>query len=277
LKQANDVMNTPRVRLYGDVLRRTLVAGFTLTETAYASDLRLPEHSHQEPYFCFVLAGSFTEISGKQARYCCPRSVLFHPSGEAHSDHFHTGARCFNLQYGACGADDPSRWQARIANRPVNSLGGRLAQLAARLYREFCMPDEVSQIMIEGLALQMMAETFRQTIVSVPVAPPWLGHAKDILDEQFSARPSLASLAKSADVHPAHLAREFRRFYGGTITEYVRQRRLDFACHELLNSRVPLIDIALAAGFFDQSHFARTFKAQMGMSPNQYRTTLSAG
>ena len=269
-------MNTP-ARLHGDVLRRTSVAGITLTERAYASDLRLPEHSHQEPDFCFVLTGSFTEISGKQVRYCRPRSVLFHPPGEAHSDHFHTGTRCLGLQFSSYGTDDLLRWQARIASTPVNPLGGRLSQLAARLYRELCMPDEVSRIMIKGLALQLMAETSRQATVSVCVAPPWLGQAKDILHEQFSDRPSLISLAASVGVHPVHLAREFRRFYGCTITEYVLQRRLDFACHEMLNSRATLIDIALAAGFFDQSHFARTFKAHMGMSPNQYRTTLSAG
>ncbi|HEX8489578.1 MAG TPA: hypothetical protein VF626_01050, partial [Chthoniobacterales bacterium] len=107
-------MNIP-VRLHGDVLRKTSVADFTLTERAYAPDLRLPEHSHQEPDFCFVLTGSFTEISGQQVRYCRPRSVLFHPPGEAHSDHFHTGTRCLGLQFDSCGTGDPSRWHAKLA------------------------------------------------------------------------------------------------------------------------------------------------------------------
>ena len=267
-------MNAGPTRLYGDVLRKTSVAGFILTERAYAPDLRLPEHSHQEPDFCFVLAGSFTEISGKHVRCCRPRSVLFHPPGEAHSDHFHTGTRCLGLQFDRRGVDDSSQWQAKLGDTPVNSRGGRLSRLAAQLYREFCAPDPVSRVMIEGLVLQMMAETFRQTTTPANVAPPWLEQAKDIVDAQFSNRPSLACLATSVGVHPVHLAREFRRFYGCTITEYVLQRRLDFACHEMLHSRASLIDIALAAGFFDQSHFARTFKAQMGMTPNRYRAAL---
>jgi len=269
-------MNTA-ARLHGDVLRATLVAGFTLSERTYPPDLTLPEHSHQESDFCFVLTGSFTEVSGKQAHRCRPRSVLFHPAGEAHSDHFHTSVRCFSLQFGTGGMDDTPRWRKSVSTTSVNSPGGRLSQLAARLYREFCRPDDVSRIMIEGIALQMMAETFRQTTASTRTAPPWLEQAKDILHQQFSDRPSLGYLATSMGVHPVHLAREFRRFYGCTITEYVLQRRLEFACHEMLNSRASLTEIALAAGFFDQSHFARTFKAQMGMSPNQYRTTLSAG
>jgi AraC family transcriptional regulator len=262
-------MNTASTRLHGDILRKTSVASFVLTERAYAPDLKLPEHSHQEPDFCFVLTGSFTEISGKQVRYCRPGSLLFHPPGEAHSDHFHTNARCFSLQFGGC---NPSRWQTAVSRQ-----GGRLSQLAARLYCEFCRPDQVSRIMIEGLALQMMAETYRQTTVSARVAPLWLEEAKNILEEQFSDRPTPGSLATSVGVHPVHLAREFRRFYGCTITGYVMKRRLDFACQEMLNSGASLSEIALAAGFFDQSHFTRTFKAQMGISPNQYRGTLGAG
>jgi AraC-like DNA-binding protein len=264
-------------RLHGEVLRKTSVAGVILTERAYGPDLRLPEHSHREPDFCFVLTGSFTEVSGREVHYCRPRSVLFHPPGEAHSDHFHTDTRCLGLQFDRNGTDDLFPSRAKLADTPVNSRGGRLSHLAAQLYREFCTPDAVSCIMIEGLVLQMMAETFRQTKAPAQAAPPWLEQAKKILHEQFSNRPSLDNLARSVAVHPVHLAREFRRFYGCTITDYVLQRRLDFACHEMLNSNASLIDIALAAGFFDQSHFARTFKAQMGMSPKQYRATLRAG
>jgi AraC family transcriptional regulator len=263
--------------LHGDVLRKASVAGVLLTERVYAPGLRLPEHSHRKPDFCFVLTGSFTEISGQQVRDCRPQSLLFHPPGEAHSDHFHTSTRCLGLQFEGERADDLLAGEAKFANRPVNSRGGRLSHLAAQLYREFCLRDAVSPVMIEGLVLQMMAETFRQTKEATHIAPPWLEQAREILRTQFSNRPSLIALARSSGVHPVHLAREFRRFYGCTISQYVLQRRIDFACHEMSNPRASLIDIALAAGFFDQSHFARAFKAQMGMTPTQYRTTLRPG
>lgn len=268
-------MNIRSGRFHGDLLRKTEVAGLTLTERIYTPELKLPEHSHQQPYFCFVLAGSFTEVSGHHERFCRPGSLLFRLPGETHSDHFHSDARCFSLQFGG-GANNPSRWPARFAPAPSSPHGGRLSQLAARLYREFCAPDPVSGIMIEGLALQMMAETFRQSAARA-VAPPWLEEAKNILQQQFNDRLSFRDLATSLRVHPVHLAREFRRFYGCTMSEYVGQRRLDYACHQMLNSCASLSEIALAAGFFDQSHFTRTFKVQMGMSPNRYRAMLNAG
>src|ERR1700687_3257212 len=84
--------------LYGDILGNTSIAGFTLTETAYVPSLKLPKHSHEQAYFCFVLGGSFTEVYGEHSRSCRPSTLIFHPAGETHSDRFHTSARCFNIQ-----------------------------------------------------------------------------------------------------------------------------------------------------------------------------------
>jgi AraC-like DNA-binding protein len=67
------------------------------------------------------------------------------------------------------------------------------------------------------------------------------------------------------------LAREFRRHFCCTAGEYVRRLRVDFACRALLQSDTALIEIAVNAGFSDQSHFTRTFRAAMGMAPAQFR------
>jgi AraC family transcriptional regulator len=76
-------------------------------------------------------------------------------------------------------------------------------------------------------------------------------------------------------VHPVHLAREFRRFEHCTIGEYVRRLRIEQACRRLTHSTDPIAAIAAEAGFADQSHFARTFKRVVGMSPVQFRATLT--
>jgi AraC family transcriptional regulator len=67
------------------------------------------------------------------------------------------------------------------------------------------------------------------------------------------------------------LSREFRRYYSCTVGEYVRHLRIEYACRLLSASNASLAEIALAAGFFDQSHFARNFKWQTGMTPHEYR------
>ena len=56
--------------------------------------------------------------------------------------------------------------------------------------------------------------------------------------------------------------------------EYVRRLRVEIACQRLASSDMPLAEIALAAGFSDQSHFTKTFRHYNGMTPGEYRRRL---
>jgi len=100
----------------------------------------------------------------------------------------------------------------------------------------------------------------------------WLKKVKDLLQERFREPVTLAEVAEFADVHPVSLARAFRRTYYCTVGEYVRKLRIEFACQKLTTSNEPLIEIAFAAGFSEQSHFCTTFKRVTGLTPSEYRS-----
>jgi AraC family transcriptional regulator len=78
-------------------------------------------------------------------------------------------------------------------------------------------------------------------------------------------------LASAVGVHPVHLARSFREAHGASVGEYLRRLRVEFAQREVLRTDAPLSEIALSAGFCDQSHFGRTFKRHTGVTPAQAR------
>jgi AraC family transcriptional regulator len=99
----------------------------------------------------------------------------------------------------------------------------------------------------------------------------WLVQARDRLHADVAARPSLGELAASVGVHPVTLARAFRRAFGCTVGEYLRRLRIERAAGQLASSTQPLAEIALAAGFADQSHFSNVFRRRVGMSPSAYR------
>jgi AraC family transcriptional regulator len=260
--------------VYGTVLRSRVVAKFTLTETSYAAGLRLPKHSHHHNYFCFVLQGSFTECYEKQSRACKPSTLVFHPLEERHSDYFHTAARCFNLLIDARWLDCV-RQHSTLVEGGTDFHGGIFAQLATRLYKEFRQFDELSPLIVEGLTSEVLGEAARYSLRRrEPAPPPWLEQARELLHDQFHEHLTLSQVARAVGVHETHLSREFRHHYRTTVGEYIRRLRIEFACHSLSTSSTPLIEVALAAGFADQSHFARTFKLQTGMSPATYRRTL---
>ncbi len=86
----------------------------------------------------------------------------------------------------------------------------------------------------------------------------------DNLDKNFS----LDQLAKAAYISPFYLIRQFRRKYGLTPFQYLRNLRIEKAKH-LLETR-SISEVAVEVGFFDQSHFLKHFRKVEGEMPSRY-------
>jgi AraC family transcriptional regulator len=128
---------------------------------------------------------------------------------------------------------------------------------------------------MEGLTLELLAESSRHDSVRIDRdPPPWLHRIRDLLHDQFAEGLSLDAVAAEGGIHPAHLARVFRRHCGCTVGDYMRRLKVEDACRRLATSEASLVVIALDAGFADQSHFAKIFKRQTGMTPAEYRRTV---
>jgi AraC family transcriptional regulator len=265
-------------QFYGELIRCHAFAGLTLTETCYAPGACLPRHCHEHAYFCLIRRGTYREEYGDRQRQCGPLMLAFHPPEEVHAEHFDgEEVRSFNLEL------TPSwlRSVARAApplDQPFDSRGGPLVGLAVRLLDEFEHPDASSPLIIEGLTLQLLGLCIREAHRE-PGVPRWLQRVRDLLSEHCTTPFTLANLAAEAGVHPGYLAGAFRRHFGCTVGAYVRRQRVALACRHLAGSAAPLADIALLAGFADQSHFTRTFKRQLGLTPAAYRkmTARAAG
>jgi AraC family transcriptional regulator len=270
-------LTLPDGHFYGETLAHREVAGFRLTETAYPPRLRLPRHAHERPYFCLILEGVYDEVYGRKGRVCRRSMLVYHPAGEVHSQHFNgVAGRLFRIEVGLAWLER-MRQTTPVLNDSLEFQGGTLSWLAAKVHREFQLMDEVSPLAIEGLALEIVAAASRRSrsraFTSKP--PRWLTQARDLIHARArEERLTLSDIARSASVHPVHLAREFRRHFHCTVGEYVRRLRIELACREIVNSDAPLVEIATAAGFYDQSHFSRTFKRLTGLTPAAYRASF---
>jgi len=71
------------------------------------------------------------------------------------------------------------------------------------------------------------------------------------------------------------LARQFRAAYGTSPYRYSLMRRLDFA-RSRLGDGMPLVELALVAGFADQAHFTRMFRSAFGVTPGRFARLRSA-
>jgi len=63
----------------------------------------------------------------------------------------------------------------------------------------------------------------------------------------------------------------FKEETGLSLSEYIKKVRIDYGKYLLLNTNVKIADCAIEAGFFDQSHFTKTFKQVEKSTPAQFR------
>lgn len=256
---------------FGNRVQGRQLAGFLLTDYTYRPGDRLRQHYHERSYFNLVVAGGYAETYGSRSRECPAATVMFHPAGERHAEQIgDAGARVFSVEAGAHWLRESPEYRA-VLDTPADFQGGPLARLAFYLYREFCRPDAFSPLAVEGLVLELVAERARRAPLGTDRRSAWLMRAREILHAQFAAPPSLVRLAQEVGIHPVHLARTFRTHYGCSVGEYVRLLRVEYASQQLTASDAPLAEIALTAGFADQSHFARTFKRLRGLTPAEFR------
>ncbi|MFC6022349.1 helix-turn-helix domain-containing protein [Plantactinospora solaniradicis] len=90
-----------------------------------------------------------------------------------------------------------------------------------------------------------------------------------LLDERTVPGVALREAAELLRAHPAHLVRSFTRRYGLPPHRYLTGRRIELA-RGLLLAGMPPVDVAVAAGFYDQSHFTRHFRRQLGVGPARF-------
>lgn len=257
------------------VLRTFDASGFVLTEKVFPARGRLEEHAHENAHFCFVVEGRYTESHKRQTLDCAPSTLTFRPGGEAHHNEFHDDpVEVLTLEI-------PRRWIERVEQESIamphalSFRDGFVSQLARRLANEFQQMDLGASLILEALSLELLVSAARTSSRSTDrTAPRWLAHARELIHARFAERLTLDDIATHAGVHPVHLATVFRRHFHCTVGDYVRERRIEYACRELARSRTPLALIALDAGFANQGHFSTTFKRMTGFTPAAYRKTF---
>ena len=117
--------------------------------------------------------------------------------------------------------------------------------------------------------------SIRQLMPSPParggLPPGAMRRVREYVETHISESIDLAALAAIAGLSLYHFARAFKQSAGVTPHHYLVQRRVERAQEMLARTELSLSEIALAAGFSDQSHFARHFRQMLGRTPGQFR------
>jgi AraC-like DNA-binding protein len=161
------------------------------------------------------------------------------------------------------GRPTPLPFARPVADDPV---------LARVVRTAFARPPE--PLALDALVLQLAEGLLRSSATGLTstlrcrVDLPAVERGRDFLQSRLTIVQS-GEVEAVTGLDRYQFARQFHAVYGTSPYRYSVMRRLDVARGWLRDAR-PLAETALEAGFADQAHFTRTFKAAFGMTPGRY-------
>ena len=143
---------------------------------------------------------------------------------------------------------------------------------------------EMADKVIETLNSQYLVEVindFIEYVLSVKQeeAPDSISgivkQAAAFIDENYFEELTLSSLAKQFNVESSYFSRVFRKEIGENLMLYIYKTRIEKAKEYMQKSNVNLTEIAFMVGYDDYTYFNKVFRKVMGMSPRDYKNSIS--
>jgi AraC family transcriptional regulator len=243
-----------------------------VAEARYAPGNNLPPHAHDFTYLSLVLQGNFEERVGRITETARSASVVVMPRGVTHGECFGPfGARSMTVTlkprfFREFDAIDLhlSRWRW--------FHGGSVARIMLRICREHFLDGIAAELGLSELLIELADEIAAQRDCHLTSPRRCVSAALELLRERGISGLRLGDLAREIGADPAYVARAFRRQMGCTMSQHRRRLWVHQAAHLLASTDAPLGQVALSSGFADQSHLCRVFKAELGLTPQAYRS-----
>ena len=93
----------------------------------------------------------------------------------------------------------------------------------------------------------------------------------DYIEDNLDGTLSLDEVADKAGYSKFHLNRLFSESVGFTIYKYIQTRRLTVAAEKLVNTKMPIIEIAYESNYDSQQSFTLAFRKLYLCTPQRYR------
>jgi AraC family transcriptional regulator len=223
-----------------------------------------PAHHHEWPVLSIHVVGEMTKLSDEGATIISSPCAVLHAAGASHANIVgEQGWEQIDIVF------DPA-WLRQNSNLSFVGvpcwIGGATALAGRRLARLWCSEtsgeDDLRRATREFLQCAANAAPRRR--------PRWLSEVLDTIKQ----RPELTArhLASLAGCSPEWLTQAFRVVTGEGLREASARIRIEKASVLLRTTSRPAAEIALEAGFCDQSHMSRCFKAVLGRTPSQVRS-----
>ena len=164
---------------------------------------------------------------------------------------------------------------ARTLIRIGSKLGGLSPVLIDSISQEYAqqMKHTASKAEMEGLIAEMSGRLCDEVRKRRRCGwSPVVRRAADYMEVNLSKSMTTAEIARAAGEKKRSFVNRFFQETGMTVKEYLAKIRCDVAAQLLTNSEANIQEIAAYVGYPDNNYFSKVFKANLGVSPQTYRS-----
>jgi AraC family transcriptional regulator len=221
----------------------------------YPPGLRQAPHHHEQAHVSIVIAGAIRERTTNRDETGFASALTLRPHETRHE-----------VEFGPHGAlilavdlDD------RVA--PVTAKGWihRKLTSAQRTLLHWVVADGTAAVDVGDCIHDLLADIETESLRGLP--PLWLIRAREQLaNDPVGTR--IDALAEATGVHRAHFSRAFHHWFGISPSLFRRGAMLSLAIAAIAAGG-SVAQAAYSAGFADQSHFCRSMRSTLGVTPGR--------
>ena len=259
---------------FGDKINVIQIDSLVLTETTFAGK-DIDWHFHDNMHFSYSLYGNSYQTNKKEKHAISSGSLIYNNSENPHFNTKHSNySKNFYIEI-------EDEWYEKMYlknNLPkgeINLKNPDIKIAIDKIYSETKVNDTWSKIEIESILINVLGTLKGINEYNKYDKPKWTISVKELIHENSCTNFSLFEISKEIGIHPVHLSRQFKNYFGLSLGAYIRYTKIHKAASLLKDKEVPLIDICYLAGFYDQSHMSKNFKKVFKITPLQYRKLIS--
>ncbi|WP_024771142.1 helix-turn-helix domain-containing protein [Aquimarina macrocephali] len=237
----------------------------TVSLVNYTKPVSEDWHSHENIHMSLILQGGNLESRKKEDIQVSEGKIMVYNEGELHRNRFTAfPSKNLNLELQK---EFFSVNDLEFINLNLSLTKNSGAYLDfIKIYHELCINDYYTSDSIDLSLKSLFAMNNESSFM-----PSWIKRLREIIEDRWDEFISLSELALELNVHPVTISKYFKKYYNGTLGDYMRKIKVKKALHFLLYTDMSITEIAFTCGFSDHSHMIRVFRIYVGFNPKKIR------
>lgn len=144
------------------------------------------------------------------------------------------------------------------------------------MLNSFPVNSEIKNDYLDGIHFTIVDNVialFLECFASSYNKPEWIINLASRTNDAEYLQNTVAHLISDIPYSHGYICREFKKYYGVTLSEYLIKAKIIHSSNLLMNKNLSIINIAYMLGFSTQSSFIKSFKRYFDVSPGKFRKT----